>query len=62
MDTLPELITPAQLAEYLGISLNSLYMNRHRGGDLPPAIKVGKHLRYRRPDVQAWLDAKEVAA
>jgi excisionase family DNA binding protein len=59
---LPELLSVDELAEYLGVTRAVIYQNRHRGGDLPPAIKVGRHLRFRLDVVQAWLDAKEVAA
>ncbi len=31
---------------------------RHRG---PKAVKVGRHLRYRREDVEAWLDNQTAA-
>lgn len=53
-------------AEYLGISPASLRQRRYRG-DGPPAIKLspGRRglLRFRKADVDAWLDAhREVQA
>jgi excisionase family DNA binding protein len=51
------MMTPSQVAEYLSVPVATLYAWRHRGGG-PPAIRVGKHLRYRREDVERWLDAR----
>ncbi len=59
---LPQLLSVDELAAYLGVTRAVIYQNRHRRGDLPPAIKVGRHLRFRLDDVQAWLDAKEEVA
>jgi len=51
-----DLLSPQQLADYLGLSVGSIYgMNYSRTG--PPAIKVGRQVRYRRSDVEQWLDA-----
>lgn len=49
-----DLLTPDQLAEYLDIPRKTLFEWRSRGGG-PPGIKVGRHVRYRMSDVQAWL-------
>ena len=58
-DVTPEgkdcLLTTEQLAEFLQIPLTSLYQWRHKGLG-PKGIKVGKYIRYRRRDVDAWLD------
>jgi excisionase family DNA binding protein len=45
------------LSGYLGIPQRSLYNWRQRG-EGPPAYRVGKHLRYRRSDIEAWLDSR----
>lgn len=51
-----QLMTPQEVADELRISLASLYgLNYKRTG--PLRIKVGRHVRYRRSDVEAWLDA-----
>lgn len=47
---------PKWLAEYLEVPLATVYQWSSRGGG-PPAIRVGKHLRYRKSTVDAWLDA-----
>ena len=49
------LMTTEQLAEFLQVPLTSLYQWRHKGRG-PKGIKVGKYVRYRRSDVDAWLD------
>ncbi len=48
------LMDPSALGDYLGIPVNTIYAWRHQGAG-PPAMKVGKHLRYRKSDVDAWL-------
>ncbi len=49
-----ELWTAEQVAAYLQLPLRSLYQWRtlNKG---PRAARVGRHLRYRRSDVEAWL-------
>ncbi len=51
------LMTPADLAEMLGVPMQTLYGWRHRG-EGPVGHKVGRHVRYRRATVEAWLDAQ----
>lgn len=46
---------PPQVAEYLGVPVKTLYAWSSRGAG-PRVIRVGKHLRYRRSDVDAWLE------
>ena len=54
MNQLDQLLTPQDLADYLDVPLNTLYQWRHRGRG-PVAFRVGKHIRYRRRDVEAWI-------
>ena len=49
------LMTTDELAEYLSRPKTTLYGWRYRG-EGPPAIRMGKSLRYRESDVVAWLD------
>lgn len=53
-----EIMTSAELADYLRVPLRTLYAWRSHGGG-PPGVRVGRHLRYRRADVDAWLDARQ---
>jgi len=55
--TLEPLWSAQDLADYLDVPIGTVYYQRSRS-DGPPAIRVGKHLRYRPSDVKAWLDAK----
>lgn len=51
-----KLITPPQLAEYLGTTVGNLAQMRYHGNG-PAFIKAGRRVLYRETDVQAWLDA-----
>jgi predicted DNA-binding transcriptional regulator AlpA len=42
-----------EVAHYLGKSVHSLYKWRV-GGIGPPAMKIGRHLRYDPADVRRW--------
>jgi excisionase family DNA binding protein len=50
------LMTSQEVAGYLGVPLTTLYQWRYRG-TAPRAIRVGKYTRYRRRDVDAWIEA-----
>jgi excisionase family DNA binding protein len=50
-----QLMTPQDVADYLGIPLATLYRWRHHG-TAPKASKVGRHLRFRESDVAEWLE------
>ncbi|MBO0611096.1 helix-turn-helix transcriptional regulator [Myceligenerans salitolerans] len=52
----PKLMTPDDLADYLGVSLHCVYAWSSRGGG-PRITRVGARLRYRPADVEAWLDS-----
>jgi len=51
-----EFFSPTTLAEYLDVPLPTIYQWRYQGKG-PTAIKVGRHVRYRRQDVERWLEA-----
>ncbi|MEU0115844.1 helix-turn-helix domain-containing protein [Streptomyces bobili] len=51
------LATPAEVAEYLGVPVKTLYQWKYRGIG-PNVHKVGRHLRYRWVEVDAWLNAQ----
>jgi predicted DNA-binding transcriptional regulator AlpA len=54
MDTEDRLLDIQQLAFYLQIPVKTLYAWRYRQVG-PPAIRVGRHLRYRWEDIAGWL-------
>ena len=41
----------------LGIPVNTLYGWRCRG-EGPPGYRIGRHIRYRRAAVEAWLESQ----
>lgn len=56
------LLSVRELAAYLGVRPTTIYQWRSTGASLPPAVKISPHLvRYRRCDVDAWLDAHSQA-
>jgi len=46
------------VAAYLRIPVGTLYQWRHRRTG-PPAVKVGRHLRYDPDHVRAWCQERE---
>jgi len=49
--------SPEELADELGIPVGTIYQWRYRGRG-PKGHKIGKHIRYRRSDVEAWLETR----
>ena len=52
------LLGAAEVAEHLGVPVNSLKMWRYRKTG-PPWLKLGRHVRYRQAALQRWLDDQE---
>ena len=46
---------PEEVGAYLKVPVRTLYEWRFKGTG-PRSIKVGRHLRYRWSDVEAWLE------
>jgi excisionase family DNA binding protein len=55
---LPEksFFSPKELSEYLDIPYATLAAWRCRGGGGPAWYRLGRHVRYRREDVLAWIE------
>jgi len=53
-----KLWTVATLSQYLSIPVPTLYKWRQQEVG-PPAVRLGKHLRYRPQAVQDWLRSQE---
>lgn len=51
----PELIDAPRLADYLGVTPQAL-SNMRAAGTGPRYLKLGRNVRYRWSDVEAWLD------
>ena len=56
-----ELLTSAETAEVLRVPVRTLYVWRGAGRG-PRSYRVGKHVLYRRADVEAWLEEQCVSA
>jgi len=55
------LLTQTDLSDLLQISVWTLWSWR-RKGLLPPAVRIGNSLRWRKKTVESWLDEHEVEA
>ena len=53
----PLLLSPEELAVFLGVPLPTIYRWRSRRAG-PPGFRVGRHVRYRLEDVHEWLDSR----
>ncbi len=51
------LMSLSEVAAYLGLSPGSIYNLRH-GGHGPEGYKVGRQLRFRRSEIEAWLEQR----
>jgi len=52
-----ELFTVTEIAEKLKVKKSFFYAPARRKGCNPiPCVKVGKYLRYRLPEVMAWIE------
>ena len=51
------LATLGEVSEFLQVPPKSLHRWRSVG-EGPPALKVGRHLRYRWGDVESWLETR----
>lgn len=55
MQHLEPLLTAQDLAEFLDVPVATIYAWRYRRQG-PPGLRVGRHLRYRRVDIDQWID------
>ena len=54
-----QLLSPKTLSDLLGLAEQTIYTRHSSGGDLPAWIKLGRLLRFRPADVEAWLKRQE---
>lgn len=62
MDAIDRLMTRKEVADLLGFSVATLARRAWAGQDAPPFIKIGKTVRYRKSDVDAWIDRTTAAS
>lgn len=55
------LLTEAQAAQVLGLSIRTLQSWRCRG-DGPAFVRAGRAVRYRKTEINSWVDANTVRA
>jgi excisionase family DNA binding protein len=59
-DTIEPVLTLSQLAAHLSVNVQTLYDLRSKGRG-PRGFRVGRELRFRRSEVDAWLERLEAA-
>lgn len=55
------MMTVSDVAEYLGVPVATVYAWNSRGLG-PKRSRVGKYVRYRRADVDTWIDERATPA
>lgn len=56
MTATEKLWSTQELADFLGLPIQTIYQWRKRNYG-PPGRKMGKHIRYRRSEVERWIDS-----
>ena len=51
------LLWAEEVAVLLGVPVKTLYQWRYKGVG-PVGVRVGRHLRYREADVEAWIEGR----
>lgn len=50
------LLTPRELSVLIALAQRTIYNRRATGGDLPPAIVLGRNVRFKLSDVRQWME------
>ena len=53
-----ELLTPEDVSGWFKVTLAWLYDHTTRSKPIVPHLRLGGHLRFRRPDLERWLDSQ----
>lgn len=56
-----KLLTPAELADIVGLSTQTIYNRRYHGASLPPCVQLGRMVRFPIAGVEAWIAAQAEA-
>lgn len=51
------LLWAEEVAAILGVPVKTLYQWRYKGIG-PAGVRVGRHLRYRMADIEAWIEGR----
>lgn len=57
LSVLDPLVTIAELAEYLGVPVKTIYEWRQTGRG-PIGVRIGRHVKFRLSDVKEWVDGQ----
>ena len=57
MEHRDRLLTVKELADYLAVPVATIYQWRYRR-EGPQGFRVGRHLRYRWSEVEAWIESQ----
>jgi excisionase family DNA binding protein len=57
-DQMDRFLTTRELAAFLSVPEKTIRL-WHASGSGPCAIKVGRHLRFRRRDIEAWIEDRK---
>lgn len=55
------LMTQKEAADYLGTSVGTLNTWRHYGKDKIPYVRWGNRIRYRKEDLDVWIQSQLVS-
>ncbi len=59
----PPLLTIDDVSKFVGLPVSTIYSQRHkRVGIGALGLRIGRHLRWRPSDIEAWLDAQSEKA
>ena len=51
-----KLLTPQQIADYLGVKTSTIYQWTHQG--FIPHVKLGRCVRFRSADIEKWVEKR----
>ena len=57
----PELLSTREAAEYLGVRVHSLEVWRCNGRYFIPYVKIGRLVKYKRLDLDAWIASRTIS-
>ncbi len=55
-NAMERLLSAQDLADMTGLALQTIYNRHSNGGSLPTCLLMGRLLRFRQSDVEAWLE------
>ncbi len=55
LDTLPEMLSAEELADWLKISKRTVWRLKSAGA-IPKPVKIGRSVRWQRNEISAWLE------